>query len=476
MKDEEDASATINASGTQGVQVGTGNFQYNAWTTKTPLDPASLSALNPHAVLKRLEGMPHDDFVDIFAKATPGDVAEVLKALLEADESKVVAVLADINPRKATELIAPAAASASWLEALPSAAEEIARKAVELKWVYQGNARHLERYYAGYARRYKNGRVYWHSNYGAHGVSETIDAYLKTAYYRLGFPVSDEEAAPPSPYGTSGTRQSFATAIVYSSKHGVYSVGNDFRKAYESEGGSAGWLGFPVYFPLLDSRPGPVPLSPEDFFPSMLQRFEGGVIYSTPSGTREGAFAVRSNVVRALSSVLDFYPVSKETPAGVSTYGTSGHVQHFLIDRPQVTRRRRSTAAYRGEFAVYSSTEYGAVAILPEVWGCYRDMGAEASWLGFPVESGTIGPPRRSSVVQAFEGGTIYWRRSRSAIAVPRAFNEVISEDLSRLRERLGFPVTEEWSIDASGINRIQFFENGVVTLRNGKREIWLRP
>lgn len=60
VKDKEDASATINASGSQGVQVGTGNFQCNAWTTKTPLDPASLSALNPHAFLgnRRLHRHP----------------------------------------------------------------------------------------------------------------------------------------------------------------------------------------------------------------------------------------------------------------------------------------------------------------------------------------------------------------------------------------------------------------------------------
>jgi len=476
VKDEEDVSATTNASGSQGVQVGTGNLQYNTWTMKTPLDPASLSALNPHAVLKRLEGMPHDDLVDLFAKATSGDVAEALKTLLEADESKVVAVLADINPRKATELIASVAVSASWLEALSGAAEEIARKAVELKWVYQGSAGHLERYYAGYARRYKNGRIYWHSNYGAHRVSEMIDAYLKTAYSRLGFPVSDEEAAPPSPYGTSGTRQSFATGIVYSSKHGAYSVGNDFLKAYESEGGSAGRLGFPIHFPPDVGLPRRVPRSPEDVFSPTLQRFEGGTIYSTPPGIQEDGFAVHSNVARALSSVWGFYPISKETPAVLSTYGTSGHVQHFMIDRGPVKVRRGSKPRYRGEFAVYTSTEYGAVVILPEVWGCYRDMGPEASWLGFPVEAGRIGPPLRSSVVQAFEGGTIYWRRSRSAIAVPRAFNEVISEDLSRLRERLGFPVTEEWPIDASGINRVQFFETGVATLRNGKRDIWLRP
>jgi hypothetical protein len=82
VEDEGDAPETINLSDSQGVQAGTGNVQYNAWAPKASFDPASLSGLSPHAVLMRLEGMTHDEVVDLFARATTGDAAEVLKAPL----------------------------------------------------------------------------------------------------------------------------------------------------------------------------------------------------------------------------------------------------------------------------------------------------------------------------------------------------------------------------------------------------------
>ncbi len=44
------------------------------------------------------------------------------------------------------------------------------------------------------------------------------------------------------------------------------------------------------------------------------------------------------------------------------------------------------------------------------------------------------------------------------------------------LRGRLGFPVTEEQPAGADGSGRIQFFENGNVTLWDGEYEVWLRP
>jgi hypothetical protein len=62
----------------QGVQVGAGNTQLNTWT-KAPVDPASLAALNPHTAVARILQLPHDEAVDVFAKATPDDVAEILR-------------------------------------------------------------------------------------------------------------------------------------------------------------------------------------------------------------------------------------------------------------------------------------------------------------------------------------------------------------------------------------------------------------
>src|ERR1700722_5986216 len=86
--------------------------------------------------------------------------------------------------------------------------------------------------------------------------------------------------------------------------------------------------------------------------------------------------------------------------------------------------------------------------------------------VGFPV-SGT------SSVmggrVQRFQHGAIYHRqRDRDPVAVP-------AETIELAGDRLGWPVSPEESIGASD-DRVQCFENGSVTRRSGKLEMWLRP
>ena len=129
-----DAQAAVHVSDGQGVLVGTGGTQINNWGQKPPLDPSWLSALNPHTAVARLQQLTHDDLVDFFARATPESVAEIFAAFLEADEAKVIASLADINPRKANELIATLPKAQAFLVALPKAAEAIARKAASLRW------------------------------------------------------------------------------------------------------------------------------------------------------------------------------------------------------------------------------------------------------------------------------------------------------------------------------------------------------
>ena len=52
----------------------------------------------------------------------------------------------------------------------------------------------------------------------------------------------------------------------------------------------------------------------------------------------------------------------------------------------------------------------------------------------------------------------------------------VPAETVELAGDRLGWPVSQEKSVDGSGDETIQYFENGVITLRDGKREIWLRP
>jgi hypothetical protein len=469
--------ANVNVSG-QGIQVGPGNVQYNAWMANQSLDPVALVALHPHTAVARLQQLSHDELVDLFARASADDVAELLAVFLEVDEPKVVAVLADMNRRRSTELIKPLVSAAQWLSSLPAAVEAITREATALKWVRAQDAGTLERFSDGYVRKYKKGRVLWSDGHGAHAISGEIEEVWTNNKDSLDFPEGDSETAQESPFGTTGVRQPFESNTVYSSTLGVYLIYCSSMTCYEAEGGSAGWLGFPTG------------IDTEDEWHGWIQPFEGGAIYSMDG---ERAYAVSQRVVDALPDDQNFFPVSKEVSTE-SSFGTPGIVQRFQTHPEEGVR----------EMAVYSPEGQPAVVVRPEIWGYYRDLGGEGSWLGWPSAQADLSPEEEDqalwtevlppwgetvamasapeaapeqldSISQDFEGGSIFWRPETGAFAVSNATLNAISQDPAS-QEKLGWPVSEDRPIGADGSDRIQFFDDGNVTVRDGNHEIWLRP
>jgi hypothetical protein len=165
-----------------------------------------------------------------------------------------------------------------------------------------------------------------------------------------------------------------------------------------------------------------------------------------------------------LPNQQNFWPVSKSVPV-VSPLGSSGQVQRFLVNSKTDGGR---------EAAVCSSNQLGIYVIAPEIWNYYRSMGDSQSWLGYPGSSW-----RRTGMLsgmQCFEGGAIFWQSDIGAFAVSShiAVSAVIG-DGPGIPGKLGYPVSEEYAISSAG-DRIQFFERGIFSLRNGKREIWLTP
>jgi hypothetical protein len=432
----------VNVSGSQGIQSGSGNVQFNAWPQRQSLDPVALSALNPHTAVARLQQLPHDQLVDFFAKASPDDVGEILEVFLYADLAKLVTALADINRRKATELIT--AIGSNLIDQLPEAAEAIAREAARLGWAYAGL---VDAYVEGYARKCKNGRIFWSATFGMRTTVGAIDDCVTDDddHIPWGFPTGDQETAVPSPFRTKGFRQQFQIGLVYSSERGTFLVSED--KFHEDGGGSGGWLGFPI---------GEV----EDIPGHRVQIFEGGAIYA--HRLRSGdhplriIFTVRREVLSILPDTGVWRPTSKETPTA-SASGVQGTVQGFEL-------KGRHGATY--QTAIYSAEQI-RVLVAPRIWSYYSDMGAEKSWLGFPVlQQREFSIPDHAA--QGFEGGSVYWRGGTDPIAVPA--------EIIQLGQQLGWPVTEEYPVGADGAGRIQYFEKGVVTMRDGKYEVWLRP
>jgi hypothetical protein len=329
----------------------------------------------------------------------------------------------------------------------------------------------------------------------------------RAAHDGLGFATADQQSARSSPFDTTGIRQIFAHGAVYSSKYGVFYVRS--LSCFTKEGGSAGWLGFPV--------------EESKFLDHVsFQEFEGGRIYlNEPPPEKDKAYAVRHDVLAELSDQL-FRPVSQEI-ATESPFGNSGTVQRVEV--------RRNDAWL--ETAVYWSGDYGYTIFAPEIWSYYHKLGPEGSRLGFPSpapelwrvprasaserarrltqiryapeeaehrldpaprampyqmpahgwadtsaerrpKAMTMAQPRKT-VLQFFQGGVVYWRLDTGAFAVTGPVFETIAS-VPELRDKLGWPVSEQLPIGLGDTDVIQFFDNGNVTLRDGKREIWLRP
>jgi hypothetical protein len=447
----------VSVSASQGVVVGSGNIQNNNWAPKPPLDPVVLSGRNPHTAVALLRQVPHDELVDFFIRASPGDVSEILDVFVDVDLDKLIATLGDLNRRKAAELIDAIDPDEypAGLDEVPVAAEEIARKAAGLGWA---DPEPLDGFQEGYARKYQNGRVFWSGQFGTRTTVGAIDDCIEDdeEHNPWDFPVGDQEPAIPSPapFETEGVCQQFKRGMVYSSEYGTFLIFSDSH--YENTGGSGGWLGFPI---------GEVEDRPDGY----VQNFEGGMIYARGGSRGDSGLRRVYEVRREVISVLpdqDWRPISQETTT-VSSYGWRGTVQHFEVQLVSGTC----------EVAVYSPKQwqFGPMTVMPGVWDYYSKMGAETSWLGFPNHHSGIGRWSATAGADYFEGGVIYWRVGSDPIAVRKAVADLAGQDWG-WRSRLGFPVTEEASADSGESDSIQFFENGVVTLRDGEYEVWLRP
>jgi uncharacterized protein with LGFP repeats len=123
---------------------------------------------------------------------------------------------------------------------------------------------------------------------------------------------------------------------------------------------------------------------------------------------------------------------------------------------------------------MYSSGDTKARRVTGERLALYGQLGGPTSRFGFPTSSETLAPASavtgsKGGWVQHFQHGTIYHRVGHPPVAVS-------SETVELVADRLGWPVSPEESIGGRDDDRIQFFENGIVTRRSGKLEMWLCP
>jgi uncharacterized protein with LGFP repeats len=409
-----------NASGAQGAQFGDGNAQYNVWVDGRRLDAAFIGELNPHKSAELVNAMEHDDAVLLLARADVDAGAGALDVLLKTNEARAVSLLADISQRKSEALIAAVRTSAAgreWLGILGEAAEAIGNRAAELKWTDPGPLEHIAWPGPGlethaYRRTYQDGHIYW--------------------------------------------RFQSCWAVTR-----VTAIEGMILDHYVRSGGIRGRFGVPL------SEKRPVGPACDERW---MQSFSGGVIYHHKTSVIEVDWRVARYILGRIDA-HQRYPLSPAIDAPASPYGTRGRMQRFQGSWNSCDE------------TIYYSTATEPCSVRGEIGSYYDQLGTTSSWLGFPTA-----PPRclNGYLTQDFEGGTVFvWPDPASArlagiawpdrpVAVPAASLDLIRRN-EGTRSRLGFPVTAE-EPTGQGDDRWQFFQNGVVTVKDGKRQIWLRP
>jgi hypothetical protein len=422
---QDGTAGGVNVSGSQGVQIGDGGTLINNWVAKPQLDLAFLRALNTHAAVARIRLMPHDDAVNLFATSLLGDVDELFRAVLAADDALMVSILGEIHLDRAWQMLDTLPRkSVPWQNSLPIAADRIALRAAQVGWGRDGNMGRLQRDNAMFFRNYEEGSIYWDAERGAHPISRAfMECYRSDD---LGYPMDDDN---------NGAFQSFQNGFITANGYGIFSVsGVIYRK-----------------FGLVD--PGEPVATREDFEGYSRQHFEGGTVYES----KHGIFFVRSDLAELETGI----PLEDEVEA-TSPYETTGVAQRFC-------RKLRISGDW--EVMVCSSDEYGTFDLADHRLRCYQALGGPESWLGFPIAQQER--VREQAWLQRFEGGILYYPHYGHPAVVKKETLDLIGEPDGGTK--LGWPVSEEQAIGA-GADRIQFFENGAFVLRDGKREILMRP
>jgi hypothetical protein len=120
---------------------------------------------------------------------------------------------------------------------------------------------------------------------------------------------------------------------------------------------------------------------------------------------------------------------------------------------------------------VYFSEATRTCGVRGAIASYYDQLSGPSSWLGYPT---TRQSDRDGRSIQDFQGGTVFVGPDQTVAAIPAASRELIRRDES-IENRLGFPLTTE-EPTGTGDDSWQFFQNGVVTVKDGNRQVWVRP
>jgi uncharacterized protein with LGFP repeats len=279
--------------------------------------------------------------------------------------------------------------------------------------------------HGGRSRGFSRGSIFWSATTGAHEVHGLVlDTYrgLGATRSALGFPTSDEQ---PTPDGRGRLNHFQRGSIYFTPATGAREVRGTIRDAWWRLGAERSAVGFPTSNELgtPDGR-------------GRANHFQHGTVYWTPTtGAHEVRGAIRDTWWRlgAERSALGF-PISDEQP----------------------TPDRRAQYNHFERGSIYFTPATGA----REVRGAIRDawwrLGAERSALGFPA-SDELGTPDGRGRANHFQHGSVYWTPTTGAHEVRGAIRDGWLR-LGAERSWLGYPVSDEYAVPGG---RASDFERG---------------
>ena len=502
----------------QGGMVGDDNIQLN-WFKERELDARRVDHLSAHNAARYVAALNAEDAAFVLALADPAASARVLRVLLAKEKELVMEILPTMNRDKADELLNAIGPDAAGLARLPEAAEAIANLEDAMPSGQElgrrsgplGLAAASRRGTQGFYQNFTRGQIHWSERAGAQPTRGAIGAYYLArhgTHSRLGFPLTAELPAGRSPFGTDGCYQRFeftrsyrpstcsilgiecGATVYWCEQYGAHATWGGIGEHYERQQGTVGPLGFPVDE---EVKAGPSERSSGPGTVGWRQRFEGGVVYyseKTKAVVVPAAVAAHHDKHGGVTGPLGF-PVSSEFPAAESPFGTTGRIQRFeaMWDYPEDITAAWADFTGPAGATVYVSEAHGVHCV---GWGngqLHEKLGGAGGWLGYPRSDETDARASESEpwcTIQEFEGGAIFYKEGHGSVPVPGATLEFITSR-DGLQEKLGFPVTAENVLTGGttpghhpgtanpAADREQFFEHGVVTVRNGVMEAWLR-
>lgn len=331
----------------------------------------------------------------------------------------------------------------------------------------------------GYQWLFTKGAIYWCER-GAFSIFLGFDYIHKASggvEGLLGFPLSEDDPAAPSPQGSTGSFQRFegeedypedvntppvrcgATTYWRRGGRSVVVMGK-IGECYERLHGTAGFLGFPIS---KEENIGPFQLGSKGRY----QKFEGGSIYWKEGSSQ--AFPIGKDIEKlyhsdnGVQSRLGF-PMSSESDTVASPQGTLGKYQRFeggLHDGWPTANGSDHSKGVR----VYWSKKYGAYPVLGGLGVCYERLGGVNSLLGFPIEGEVEDGTGRDRWYQNFEGGAIYWCKEYEGVPVIGAIFDTYKAH-GGCGGRFGFPKAQQTTLAGQPDGSfIQVFEGGLISV-----------